>query len=34
LAGLVAAAEQHMNGFVANAECLYDNFVEAVRQVL
>jgi GMP synthase-like glutamine amidotransferase len=34
LAGLVAVAEQHMNDFVANAECLYDNFMEAVRQVL
>ena len=34
LVGLIAAAEQHMDDFVANAECLYDNFMEAVRQVL
>jgi len=32
LVGLIAAADQQMNDFVTNAECLYDNFMEAARQ--
>ena len=34
LVGLIEAADRHMNDFVTIAECLYDNFVEAVRQAL
>ena len=34
LVGLIAAVDRHMNDFVTNAECLYDNFVDAVRQAL
>ena len=32
LVGLIAAADQHMNDFVTNAECLYNNFMQAARQ--
>ena len=34
LVGLIAAADQHMNDFVTNAEFLYDNFMEAAQQAL
>ena len=32
LVGLVVSADQHMDDFVTNAQCLYDNFMEAARQ--
>ena len=32
LVGLVVTADQHMDDFMANAQCLYDNFMEAARQ--